>query len=137
MFEGDIKLSPEQKKAIEKQRRSLEGSVEKRMIATAPRAQHWPVGQSIPYELDATLSRGGRRAINAAIQYIQRYTCVQFHEKRPTDRDYINFFRGTGYAFFTAKLYRFVVAYHSPNAQDAFGSLKIPLLSREIRTNPP
>ena len=104
MFEGDIKLSPEQKKAIEKQRRSLEGSVEKRMVATPPRAQHWPVGQSIPYELDASLSIGGRRAIDAAIDYIQTYTCVQFHEKRPADQDYINFFRGVGYDFFTAKL---------------------------------
>eukprot|EP00112_Aurelia_sp_Birch-Aquarium-sp1_P021214 Seg5647.2 transcript_id=Seg5647.2/GoldUCD/mRNA.D3Y31 product="Protein SpAN" protein_id=Seg5647.2/GoldUCD/D3Y31 len=98
MFEGDIKLTPEQKKDVEKQqkRQWLGGIAEKRMVALRPRAQHWPIGQSIPYELDATLSRSGRRAINAAIQYIQTYTCVQFHEKQNTDQDYINFFRGVG-----------------------------------------
>ena len=113
-FEGDIKLSPDQKKDIEKQQRqSIDGIAEKRMVATRPRAQHWPIGQSIPYELDATLSRGGRRAINAAIQYIQRYTCVQFHQKLPTDQDYINFFRGDGYAFFSDKRCRFREAYDS------------------------
>eukprot|EP00112_Aurelia_sp_Birch-Aquarium-sp1_P021213 Seg5647.1 transcript_id=Seg5647.1/GoldUCD/mRNA.D3Y31 product="Zinc metalloproteinase nas-13" protein_id=Seg5647.1/GoldUCD/D3Y31 len=96
MFEGDINLTPDQKKAIEKQqRRMLEGTTDKRIVGTPPFAHPWPVGQKIPYEIDRGLGIEARTAIADALEYIERYTCVRFRRRR-TENDYIHFYKGNG-----------------------------------------
>lgn len=37
-------------------------------------------------------------AINAAIQEIERKTCIYFKSKTSRDRDYVEFYNGQGYA---------------------------------------
>jgi len=84
MYQGDMVLTPDQRKAVE------EGSFSYGSVTYG----RWTNG-IIPYQIERSIGSGGRSAIQAAINDYHKYTCLRFRP-RNGDSNYISFYRGGG-----------------------------------------
>ena len=85
LYQGDMILSPEQRKSLDVGKNPL-GSIKERL---------WP--RTIPYSFSDTLSRNrkAKRAIDLAFKEFEKYACLKF-VRRTTEKSYIYFYSGRG-----------------------------------------
>ena len=72
-----------------------EDRAETRMVGMPPVVKRWPTDTKVAYKLDELLNRRAKQAIQEAIRYIERHSCVEFKE-REAENDFIRYFPGNG-----------------------------------------
>lgn len=83
-FQGDIVLSARLKKIIFKS-----SSRPNRAIKKDP-SSRW-LNSNVPYSFDRRLSHNAKNEIRKAIKHWKRHTCIKFHKKQSSDKDFIHF----------------------------------------------
>ncbi|XP_020618995.1 blastula protease 10-like isoform X2 [Orbicella faveolata] len=93
LFEGDMRLTPEQRRAVSGLKRAAIRNTRKL----------WPKGVMY-YVIDGTLAgqSRARSAINQAINEYKRLTCIRL-QRRTNQRDYVSFRSGGGCASWVGK----------------------------------
>ncbi|KAK6765346.1 hypothetical protein RB195_025319 [Necator americanus] len=100
-FQGDVDLSEQQVKQIEKS--LLEKHREKRKVGRAPIYKIWDRTHPISFDFAETVPRRTRAKIREAMNLWQRNTCIRFEENGPSV-DRLEFFDGGGCSSFVGRI---------------------------------
>ncbi|EYB91127.1 hypothetical protein Y032_0210g2142 [Ancylostoma ceylanicum] len=100
-FQGDVDLSEQQVKLIEKS--FSDGHREKRKVGRTPLYRLWDRTRAISFDFAETVPRRTRAKIREAMDLWQRNTCVRFDENGPSV-DRLEFFDGGGCSSFVGRI---------------------------------
>ncbi|KAK6765348.1 hypothetical protein RB195_025319 [Necator americanus] len=110
-FQGDVDLSEQQVKQIEKS--LLEKHREKRKVGRAPIYKIWDRTHPISFDFAETVPRRTRAKIREAMNLWQRNTCIRFEENGPSV-DRLEFFDGGGCSSFVGRIGGTQIRYVNP-----------------------